>query len=42
MSLQGPSTSPSTDELYRRFNELLEQHSREIRLNDKVVGTISR
>ena len=32
----------NTDELYRRFNELLEQHSREIRLNDKVVGTIAR
>ena len=32
----------NADELYKRFNELLEQSNREIQLHDKVVGTIAR
>ena len=32
----------NTDELYKRFNELLERQGREIKLNDKVMGTVAR
>ena len=32
----------NTEELYKRFNELLERQGREIKLNDKVMGTVAR
>lgn len=32
----------NTDDLYKRFNELLERQSMDIKLGDKVTGTISR
>ena len=32
----------NTDDLYKRFNELLERSSMEIKLGDRVTGTVAR
>ncbi len=32
----------STEDLYKRFNELLERSNMEIKLGDKVTGTVAR
>lgn len=32
----------NTEDLYKRFNELLERTNMEIKLGDKVTGTVSR